>query len=86
MIPMKKAVFVILAYVCAWTIAFLALDWQGLSRLDFTHYFEYLYLAWTFSGGELPSFAWIGSVILFVLFVGGAWLIKRYCGGGRNAL
>jgi hypothetical protein len=34
--------------------------------IEFSQYFEYLGLAWTFRAGELPLFLWLFSVIGFV--------------------
>ena len=47
--------------------------------LDFTNFFEYLEYAWTFSGGELPSFIWFYSVIAFLPLAGlSVFLLRRY--------
>ena len=54
------------AYVVAWTTAYaLMLVLRG-DGLDFSHYFEYLGLAWTFRAGELPLFIWLFSIMGFL--------------------
>ena len=44
-----------------------------------SHFFEYLRLAWTFSGGELPTFIWLFSIVAFLpLAVLSVIYLRRY--------
>ena len=53
----------VLAYAAAWTLGYAAVIG---SPYDGSYYFEYLRLAWTFTGFERPAFAWLLSLVLFV--------------------
>jgi hypothetical protein len=47
--------------------------------LDFSHYFEYFGLAWSFHGGELPSFIWLFSLIAFLPLAGlSVFVVRRF--------
>jgi|GEM_PF-2755400 len=53
----------VLSYAAAWTLGYAAvIGWP----YDGSYYFEYLRLAWTFTGFEKPAFAWLISLVLFV--------------------
>ena len=54
------------AYFVGWTGAYIAVTLGAVSHLDFTHYFEWFRLAWTFKGFEMVGFTWLLSLILFV--------------------
>lgn len=61
-------------YLAAWTASYVI-----MVGLDFSHFFEYFRLAWTFNGGELPTFIWWFSVLAFLpLAVLAVFLLKRY--------
>ena len=76
---MRYAVVLVAAYLVAWTAAYAVMFVSRGDGLDFTHCFEYLGLAWTFSGGELPSFIWLYSVIAFLPLAGlSVFLLRRY--------
>src|SRR5262245_1516862 len=62
----KYIVLLAAVYVAAWTVSYAAVLASRGDGLDFTWYFEYWGLAWTFRGGELPSFIWLCSIIVFV--------------------
>jgi len=57
-------------YFVAWTASYAVMFVSRGDGLDFTFFFEYLRLAWTFSGGELPSFIWLFSIIGFLPLAG----------------
>ena len=62
----RNGVKVILAYFASWVVAYTAVSVSRGDGWDFTHFFAYLKLGWQFRGGELPSFIWLLSTILFV--------------------
>ncbi len=79
---MKKILLVflnlVLAYLLAWTLAYVFLMVVRGDGLDFRYYGSYLRLAWTFQGSELPMFTWFLSLLL-VLPVAALWfaLLRR---------
>ena len=76
---LRYAVVLVAVYLVAWTAAYAVMFVSRGDGLDFTHFFEYLGLAWTFSGGELPSFIWLCSVIAFLPLAGlSVFLLRRY--------
>jgi hypothetical protein len=54
------------AYFVAWTTAYVLMLLSRGDGIDFSRYFEYLGLAWTFRAGELPLFIWLFSILGFV--------------------
>lgn len=79
MMKMLHLTLVLMAtYLAAWTASYLATFVSWGDGLNFAHFFEYLRLAWSFSGGELPTFIWLLSLVIFVPLAGLAiWLLKR---------
>jgi len=76
---LRYAVVLIAAYFAAWTASYAVMFLSRGDGLDFTYFFEYLRLAWTFSGGELPSFIWLFSIITFLPLDGlSVFLLRRY--------
>ena len=76
---MRYALVLVAVYFAAWTASYAAMFVSRGDGLDFSYFFEYLGLAWTFSGGELPSFIWLFSVIAFLpLAVLAVFLLRRY--------
>jgi hypothetical protein len=66
-----KYVFVLFAvYLAAWTVSYTAIMSSQGGALDSTYLVEYLRLAWTFNGGELPSLIWLSSIIAFLPLAG----------------
>jgi membrane protein implicated in regulation of membrane protease activity len=53
-------------YLAAWTMAYAGIFLSRGDGLDFRYYFAYLGSAWTFRGGELPTYIWYFSFILFL--------------------
>ena len=77
--PLRYAAVLVVVYFAAWTASYAAMFVCRGDGLDFSYFFEYLGLAWTFSGGELPSFIWLFSVIAFLpLAIVTVFLLRRY--------
>lgn len=71
---LRYAVALVAIYFATWTAAYAL-----VLGMDFTHYFEYLALAWTNRGLELPSFIWLFSIISFLPSAGLAvFLLRRF--------
>ena len=78
---LRYAVVLTAVYFAAWTGSYSVTLFSRGDGLDFTHFFEYLGLAWTFRGGELPSFIWLFSIIAFLPMAGlVVFLLRRYEG------
>jgi hypothetical protein len=76
---LRYAAVLVSAYLGAWTAACGVVLLTRGDGLAFTHFFEYLRLAWTFTGGELPSFIRFFSVIAFLPLAGLAiFVLRRY--------
>jgi hypothetical protein len=77
--PFKYAVVLVTVYLVAWTASYAVAFVSRGDGLGFTYFFEYLRLAWTFSGGELPSLIWLFSVITFLPLASvSVFLLRRY--------
>ena len=75
----RYALALVATYLAAWTISYVVIFVTRGDGLDFAHSFEYLRLGWTFSGGELPSYIWLFSVILFLPLAGLVlWRLRKY--------
>jgi len=69
----KCAIVLPVVYLTAWTTAYVA-----IAGLEFSYYFEYLRWAWTFRGGELPTYIFCLSFLLFLpLAVASLFLLRR---------
>ncbi len=78
-ILLRYAVVLVAVYFVAWTAAYAVMFVSRGDCLEFTYFFEYLRLAWTFSGGELPTFIWLFSILAFLPLAGLAiFLLRRY--------
>lgn len=76
---LRFAVVLVAVYLAAWTSSYAVMSVSRGDGLDFTYFFEYLRLAWTFSGGELPSFIWLVSIIAFLPLAGlSVFCLRRY--------
>jgi len=65
-------------YLVAWTMAYAGMLLSRGDGLDFSYYFAYLGWAWIFRGGELPTFIWYFSLLLFLpLAVTSIFLLRR---------
>jgi hypothetical protein len=82
----RYAVVLVTVHLLAWTVSYVVMLVSRGDRLYFSHFFEYFRLAWTFRGGELPSFIWLLSVMAFLpLAVISVFLLRRY-GKRKNSL
>jgi hypothetical protein len=76
---LKYAVVLVPVYLAAWTASYTYMFLSRGDGWDFSFFFEYLGLAWTFSGGELPTFIWLFSIIGFLPLAGlSIFLLWRY--------
>lgn len=82
---LRYAVVLAGVYLVAWAAAYVVIVVIGGESLDFSHFFEYLGLAWTFRGGELPVFIWLFSIIAFLPLAGLAVFLLRRYGSHKNA-
>ena len=53
-------------YMLSWTASYIFVFVSRGDGLDFSYYFQYFRLAWTFNGLEIPSFIWLFSIVAFV--------------------
>ena len=76
---LRYAVVLVAVYLAAWTAAYAVMFVSRGDGLDFTYFFEYFRLAWTFSDGELPTFIWFFSIVAFLPLAGlSVFLLRRY--------
>ena len=54
------------AYFVAWTISYIIVMFNAVHRLDFSQYFSWFVLAWTFRGFEMVAAAWLLSMVAFL--------------------
>jgi len=57
-------------YAIAWCSSYVLIMTSRSDGLALEHFFEYFALAWSFSGGELPTFVWLGSLLIFLVLIG----------------
>ena len=69
-------------YFVAWSIAYLLAFASRGDSISFEYYFEYLWLGWSFSGGELVMFIWYLSALIFFVFLV-AWFGVRFWHRGK---
>ena len=75
----KYSVLLVIVYLAAWTASYVAMFFSRGDGWDFSHFCEYFALAWTFRGGEIPTFIWWFSVFAFFPLAGLAiFLLKKY--------
>jgi hypothetical protein len=78
-ILLKYVVVLVAAYLVVWTASYMVVMHGEGDGLDFSLFFSYLKWAWTFSGGELPTFIWLFSVIAFLpLAALAVFLLRRH--------
>jgi len=75
--PLVCAVVLVGVYLAAWTTSYGAMFLSRGDGLDFRYFFEYLVLAWTFRGGELVTFIWIGSLVVYLPSVSVIFLLRK---------
>jgi hypothetical protein len=82
----KYAIVLVAIYLATWTASYAAMFVSQGDTLDFSHYFEYFRLAWTFRGGELPSYIWLSSLIAFLPLAGVSVFLLRRREKRKNSL
>jgi hypothetical protein len=55
-------------YLLSWFLAYVLTFLLRGDTLDFGFFIDYLFLAWTFTGFELPMFMWLTSLVIFPFF------------------
>ena len=88
MVAKLKLLGIVLAmYLLAWcTSYFLVMVFRG-DGMNFRELIDYLGLAWSFSGGEIPMFVWFGSLVIFAVLITATILARRfYSGEHHNAV
>jgi len=81
---LKKIALVLAAYPLCWIMAHCIVmlsRGDGLSLGYLIPYFKYV---WSLSGGELPSFIWLVSLVLYALFLA-SWFVVSWRRRGRAA-
>ena len=74
-------------YLVAWTIAYAGIFLSRGDGLDFSHYFRYLGWAWTLRGGELPTFIWYFTFLVFLPLAGlSLFFLARRANNGIDGL
>jgi predicted neutral ceramidase superfamily lipid hydrolase len=68
---LRVGVFLFTTFLLSWSLVYTA-----LMGSDYQYFIEYLVLAWTFSGGELPTLMWFASLLLTSLSFIVAYLVK----------
>lgn len=68
------------AYWLAWTIAYVGVMYNAVLRLDFSEYFHWFVLAWTFRGLEMVALTWLLSMGLFLPLAAIAVFLARRLG------
>ena len=67
------------AYLVAWTVAFILVFLLRGESPPWNLFVRYFQMAWTFQAGEIPSFIWLSSVIIFLPIAGiGITLIRKF--------
>ena len=61
----RYAFALLASYFVAWTVAFMIVTYNAVRRLDFTEYFHWFALAWTFTGLEMVAVTWLLSMAIF---------------------
>jgi len=61
-----SAIALLAAYVFSWTAAYVFAFLSGGHALDFSLYFQYFVLAWTFKGFQSPNVILLLSVMAFI--------------------
>jgi hypothetical protein len=81
---LRYAVALVATYLVTWTLSYVFMFVSRGDGLDFSHFFEYLVLAWTFRAGEVPSFIWLFSVAAFLpLALLVTFLLRRQARGAH---
>ena len=68
----KKIAQALVAYLACWAAAHCAVMLSRGDGLSLDYLVPYFMYAWSFSAGELPSFIWLLSIALYIVFLA-AW-------------
>ncbi|HYL86607.1 MAG TPA: hypothetical protein VE263_20450 [Candidatus Angelobacter sp.] len=80
----RYAAGVLGAYFVAWTISYVIVMYNAVKRLNFSEYFHWLQLAWTFRGLEMVAVTWLMSIVLFLPLAGAVIFLVRRMGRHRG--
>jgi hypothetical protein len=69
MAALKWTAASVVVYFVAWCASYALMMISHGDGLAPGHLLEYFTLAWSFSGGEIPTFIWLGSLLLFVMLM-----------------
>ena len=72
----KRATVLVGLYLACWIVSHCLLFLLRGEGLGLQYLSSYFLAAWTFSAGELPTFIWLGSLVLFGLTLL-AWSMRR---------
>jgi len=76
---LRYSIAILASYFAAWTVAYTAVTYNAVRRLDFSQYFTWLVLAWNFTGFEMVAVAWLLSIAIFIpLFIVAVFLLRRH--------
>lgn len=64
--PIRYGLVVIASYFVAWTVAYMIVMYYAVLGLDFSEYFTWLVLAWSFKGFEMVAMTWLLSITIFL--------------------
>jgi len=68
------------AYFVAWTVSYVIIMYNAVLRLDFSEYFNWFVLAWTFRGFEMVAITWLLSIVMFLPLATVAVFLARRLG------
>jgi hypothetical protein len=64
--PFRYSIALLGAYFVAWTVSYVIVMFNAVRRLDFSEYFNWFVLAWTFRGFEMVAITWLLSIAAFI--------------------
>ena len=76
--PLRYGIAILASYFVAWTVAYIIVMYNAVRRLDFNEYFNWLVLAWGFTGFEMVAATWLLSIAIFIpLVIVAIFLVRR---------
>jgi hypothetical protein len=76
--PLRYGIAIFVSYFVAWTVAYIIVMYNAVRRLDFSQYFQWLVLAWNFTGFEMVAITWLLSIAIFIpLVITAIFLVRR---------
>jgi hypothetical protein len=77
--PLRYTIALLGAYFVGWTVSYLIVMYNAIRRLDFSEYFNWFVLAWTFRGFEMVAITWLLSIAVFLtLTIVAVFLVRRF--------